>query len=239
MLPAESMGFTLFVPVLNEIEGMKVIMPSIPEGLFSQVLVSDGGSTDGSAEWAKSMGYDVHIQRKKGLRYAYTEAFPLIRNEYVVTFSPDGNCKPEDLQTIVDKLKEDYDVVVASRYMEGSRSEDDDIVTAFGNWLFNRVINFVHNANYTDAMTIYRGYRKSLFYELDIDNDESYVTEKLFFTVIGIEPLISVRAAKRKLKVIEIPSIEPKRIYGKRKLQVVRWGGALMTQVLREKYYWR
>ena len=123
--------------------------------------------------------------------------------------------------------------------MEGSRSEDDDIVTAFGNWLFNRVINFVHNANYTDAMTIYRGYRKSLFYELDIDNDESYVTEKLFFTVIGIEPLISVRAAKRKLKVIEIPSIEPKRIYGKRKLQVIRWGGALMTQVLREKYYWR
>lgn len=32
---------------------------------------------------------------------------------------------------------------------------------------------------------------------------------------------------------------EPARIGGERKLQIVRWGGAYMTQVFRELYYWR
>ena len=57
---------------------------------------------------------------------------------------------------------------------------------------------------------------------------------KNIFTKIGVEPLLSIRAAKAKLKIGEIPGDEPPRIGGKAKLQVIRWGLAYYSQVLFE-----
>ena len=63
--------------------------------------------------------------------------------------------------------------------------------------------------------------------------------EKYWFTVMGVEPLISTRVAKRKLRVHEIPGPEPRRIGGEAKLQVIRWGGAYACQIIRELWYWK
>lgn len=233
------MNITLFVPVLNEIEGLQVFMPQIPKGMFNQILIVDGQSKDASVEWCRKQGYDVYVQKVPGIRNAYIEAWPMIKNDYVLTFSPDGNCKTEDLPLILDKLKQGYDMVIASRYLPPAKSEDDGPITGFGNWMFTKTINTLHGGKYTDAMTIYRGYRTKLFYDLDLHKEESYSTEKPFFTVMGIEPLLSVRALKRKLKIAEVPSDEPKRMHGVRKLQIIRWGSAYLTQILKEKMFWR
>ena len=74
---------------------------------------------------------------------------------------------------------------------------------------------------------------------LDLDKDESYAPEKLCGTIIGIEPLLSVRSAKKRLRIGEIPVNEPARIAGQRKLQMFRWGMAYLLQVFRELYHWR
>ena len=63
--------------------------------------------------------------------------------------------------------------------------------------------------------------------------------ERLVQTDIGTEPLLSVRAAKRKLNIGEIPGDEPARIGGKRKLMIIRWGVAYYFQVLREIFIWK
>ena len=60
------MKTTLLIPVMNEIEGMKIIMPRINRGWIDQILIVDGGSTDGSAEYAAQNGYEVYFQKKKG-----------------------------------------------------------------------------------------------------------------------------------------------------------------------------
>ena len=231
---------TLFVPVLNELVGMKEIMPRIRKEWVDQILIVDGRSTDGTVDWAREQGYDVVVQQKAGIRHAYIEAFPLVKGDIVVTFSPDGNSIPELIPDLVAKVRDEgCDMVIASRYAPGARSDDDDWLTGFGNWLFTTTINLLHGGRYTDAMVIYRAYRTKLFYELGLHEEEAYAPEKLLFTVIGCEPLLSVRAAKRRVKVGEIPGIEPPRVGGERKLQVFRWGGAYMLQVFRETYHWR
>ena len=230
---------TLLIPTLNELEGMKVIMPMIRREWYDQLIVVDGHSTDGTLDYCRDQGYRVILQKKKGIRHAYIEAFPHVTGDIVITFSPDGNSIPELIPELVKKMDEGFDMVIASRYAKGARSEDDDWVTSFGNWLFTGTINLLHGGHYTDAMVIYRAYRTSLFGELDLDKEESYRTEKLFGTVMGVEPLLSVRAAKRKLRIAEIPGDEPPRIGGERKLQIWRWGGAYYTQFIRELYYWR
>ncbi len=231
---------TLFIPALNEIDGMREIMPRVKREWVDQILVVDGQSTDGTAEFARKQGYEVYVQKEKGLRKAYNEGWPLIRGDIVVTFSPDGNCIPELIPTLIEKMKEDYDMVIVSRYLNGARSEDDNWITGFGNWFLTRVLtNGLHGGHYTDTMGIYRAYKTKLFYELGIDQDEAYAPEKFLFTVVGCEPLISVRMAKRKLKVTEIPGDEPKRPMGRSKLQIIRWGAAHVFQIVRELWYWK
>lgn len=235
------MKVSLFIPTLNERIGLERIMPKVDKSLFCQILVSDANSPDGTADYARSLGYEVYIQKQKGIRFAYSEAWHLLRGDYVITFSPDGNCLPEDLPKLIAKIQEGYDMVVASRYLPPAKSEDDGLITGFGNWLFTRTVNLLHGGRYTDAMTIFRIYRTSLFTELGLHRDEAYQPmEKLYFTRMGIEPLLSVRAARTRKRITEIPSDEPAREAGTPKVQIIRWGAAYYTQFWLELFRrWR
>lgn len=234
------MKTTLLVMTLNEIDGMKAIMPQVDRSWVDQIIVVDGGSTDGTGEWAREQGYQVYVQKQRGFRHAYCEVMPLVEGDVIITFSPDGNSVPELIPDLVAKMREGYDMVIASRYLGPAKSEDDDVVTAFGNWMFTTMVNVLHGGHYTDAMVIYRAYKKRLVDDLELMDESAYSSpEKLFHTKISWEPLLSVRAAKRRLKVTEIPGDEPARIGGERKLQVLRWGAAFAFQFLREKFVWK
>lgn len=60
------MNVTLLCPTLNEVRGVTEILPQIPAGLIQQILILDGGSTDGTLEVCKERGYDVVVQAKPG-----------------------------------------------------------------------------------------------------------------------------------------------------------------------------
>jgi glycosyltransferase involved in cell wall biosynthesis len=234
------MTTTLLVMTLNEIQGMAAIMPRVDRAWLDQIIVVDGGSTDGTIEWAREQGYEVYVQKQRGFRHAYVEVWPQVTGDVVITFSPDGNSVPELIPQLISTMRQGFDMVIASRYLGDATSEDDDRVTAFGNWLFTRTANVLHGGRYTDVMVIYRAYRKALAHELGLDREDAYaLPERLFRTKISWEPLLSVRAAKAKLKVREIPGDEPPRIGGKRKLQVVQWGAAYYFQFIRELWFWR
>ncbi len=234
------MKITLLVPTLNEISGMQEIMPRIKGEWVNQILIVDGGSTDGTVEYAKKADYQVILQKNKGIRYAYIEAMEYITGDIIITFSPDGNSIPELIPHLIVKMSQGYDMVIVSRYAKGAKSYDDDMITAFGNWLFTSLINLIYGSRYTDAMFMFRAYRTGLIKELDIDKDSSYAIEERFFkTRVGCEPLISIRAAKRRLKCIDIPGDEPSRIGGERKLKIIQWGLAYMFEVFREIFIWK
>jgi glycosyltransferase involved in cell wall biosynthesis len=231
--------YTLLVATINEIEGMRAIMPKVKPEWVDQILVSDYQSTDGTPEYARELGYEVVQQVHPGARFAYIDALPRAIGDVIIPFSPDGNCVPEVIPELRRKIEEGYDMVVASRYLDGLKSEDDGVVTGFGNSMFTGLINRLHRGHYTDAMGMYRAWRKDMFYDLELDKDEGYAPEKYFGTVLGVEPLLSVRVAKRRLRYTEVPGPEPARIGGKSKLKIVRWGGGYLGQIVRELWNWR
>ena len=201
------MKTTLFVPTLNEIEGMKTIMPRVMKQWIDEILVLDGGSTDGTVEYAKSKGYRVVMQKSKGITNAYREGLKVAKGDYIIAFSPDGNSVPEVIPKLVKKIKEGYDMVIASRYARGAKSEDDDPITAFGNWMFTKIINICFGGKYTDTLVMFRAFRKDI-----VKNIPTHLPRA------GLEPILSIRCAKLKLKVTEIPASEPKRIGSARKM---------------------
>jgi len=231
--------FTLLIFTLNEIEGCKTILPQVDRSLFTQILVVDAGSTDGTPAWCREQGFEVYTQNRTGLRNAYLEVLPHVKSDYLIAFSPDGNSLAEKLPELVEKLKEGYDMVIVSRYLDGAKSDDDDVVTAFGNWMFTRLVNRLHRGRYTDVMVMYRGLRTSLMRDLRLDDPDERLTKwtgKIFFATMGNEPLMSARASRAGYKVAEIAGDEPPRIGGKAKLKVFRWGAATLAQFLLEVF---
>lgn len=234
------MKVALLIPTFNEIIGLRQIMPMIKREWVDEIVFVDGNSTDGTIDYIRENNYTLFLEKVPGVRRAMIEAIRSVTSDVLITFSPDGNCLPELIPKLIDKMREGYDMVIVSRYADGAKSYDDNIITGFGNWLFTNTINFLHGGKYTDVMGIYRAYKKELVSSLDLDKDITYTTpEKLFRTRLFWEPILSTRAAKRKLRITEIAGDEPRRIGGEAKLQTIKWGAAYMYQVLRDKVWWK
>jgi glycosyltransferase involved in cell wall biosynthesis len=235
-----AMSVSIVALTLNEIDGVKAVLPAIRAEWYDQLVIVDGGSRDGTVEWCKEHGYEVFAQQRPGIRYAYFEVLPHLKGDIIVTLSPDGNCDPKFIPEMIEKVREGYDLVIGSRYLGDAHSDDDDLVTGFGNWLFTRTVNLLHRGHYTDAMVIYRAFRRSLIDDLDLTAESTYaLPERLFSTNISWEPIMSVRALKARKRIAEVPAGEPARIGGERKLQVLRWGASFYFQFWRELWYWR
>jgi glycosyltransferase involved in cell wall biosynthesis len=230
---------TLFIVAMNEVEGMRAIMPQIDRSWVDQIILADGNSTDGTQEYAREQGIEVVPQIGKGGRNAFRTGFAHIKSDVVITFSPNGKSVPEVIPALIDKMAEGYDMVIASRYKGHAKSSDDNLISWFANRFFTNSINLLFGGHYTDAMVIYRAYRTRMFYELELDRDEHYPLEGLFRTIVGIEPLLSIRAAKRKLRITEIPADEPNRIGSFNKFPKVSGGLIYFGQMLRELWHWR
>jgi glycosyltransferase involved in cell wall biosynthesis len=230
---------TLLIVAKNEYENMRLIMPQVDRNWCDRILLLDGRSTDGTAEYARQLGFDVIVESKPGCRNGLVDAFKTIKTDFVVVFSPDGNCPPEDIPRLLEKLRQGYDVVIGSRYLGEAKSEDDTPASAWANWIFTFFINKLFGGNLTDSMTMYRGFRPELFFKLKLDQHNHYKTaERLFGLVqggLGYEPLMSARMARHCLNYIEIPSNEPKRLCGEAKFPKVQGGLAYLLQLLQEK----
>lgn len=233
------MKVSLVMPTLNEMEGMKAVMPLVKKEWFSQIIVLDGNSTDGTREWSEEQGYTVYCQKGRGAWDGYRELYEsgFIKGDVVVTFSPDGNSVPFDLPRLIEKMGEGYDMVIASRYLGWARSYDDTKLSRIGNWLFTKVINLFCGSRYSDALVIYRAYRANLPKELGFVRETPWLMKQLqkLVSMTSWELGLSVRCAKRRLRVGEIPSDEPSRIGAERnKPSKVKHGAVILGQLAYE-----
>lgn len=220
------MKTTLFLPVRNEIEGVKLIMPQIDRKWVDEVVVVDGNSSDGTYEFFQN--YDCKLVRQKshGVCGAYWEAMEVATGDVIIAFSPDNNSKADLIPPLIEKMREGHDMVIVSRYKDDAKSYDDDPITAFGNWMFTKMINILFRAKYTDTLVMFRAFKKDIVYSLGLDDKERPV----------FEVQLAIKCAKRGLKVTEIPGDEPKRIGGVRKMRPIYNGWSVLCTVLKELF---
>jgi glycosyltransferase involved in cell wall biosynthesis len=210
--------------VLNEIDGLRIALPQIDRSLFDEILMVDGGSTDGSVEYAQSQGVPVVRQKRPGLAWAVYDAVCDLQTDYVVEFSPDGNCPVQLLPELIKEIHEGHDLVVVSRYLPPARSADDNLITAFGNGMFTFMIGLLGRFPITDSLTIYRGFRCSIISSPDF---QRYLRGPVF------EPLVSAFSTLHGLRICELPGDEPARIGGASKMRPLYNGGCILLMVIR------
>ena len=197
---------TLVLYTMNEIQGIKSMFDKIPINIFDQFIVMDNHSDDGTVEFLEEHGVRVIQQKKPGRTNALIEAVGHAIGDIIINLSSDGNEKPEDIPKLLEKFDEGYEMVVASRFLPDSKVDvgDDKLrIRVFGNKLCTYLVNACWGANVTDTTNGLRGITKSCYIKTKLDTFSN--TENFQLTI---------RCAKLKMKVAEIPTEELPRIGG-------------------------
>ena len=188
----------------------------------------DGGSIDGSIEFYKKNNIRFFKQKRKGRGAAIIEAFKITKSDALIFFSPDGNENILDVKKIIKYLKEENDLVIASRMIKGARNEEDDKFFKFRKWannIFNFLANLFFNKNnfITDSINGFRGLKKDKFKKLKCDEN--------FY---AIEFQMTIRSMKIGYKIKEFATIESDRIAGVSQAPSIPTGLTFIRALLKE-----
>jgi len=223
------MSTAVIVLTLDEIDGVKAIMPRVKKEWAEEIVFVDGGSKDGTIEEAQKMGFKVIHQTNRGEGNACRIGVEQTTSDYILFFSPDGNDVPEDIPKVIQKIKDDeYDIVHISRFGKNSISEDAGALDRFGNNMFTFFVNVFFGGHLTDALNGFRIIKREVM--LDLKTDAQF---------LNIEQQICIRALKKKYSIYEIDGKEPKRIGGQRKMRPLIVGAQLSWQIIKEFIFWR
>ncbi len=220
------MSSTLVILTYNEIEGITALFDRIPFDAVDEFFVVDGGSTDGTIQFCRERGVRVVPQEIHGRGEAFRIGAREAKGENLVFFGPDGNEDPADIPRLVKLLEDGHDMVIASRFMEDSRNDEDDKLLRFRAWAnqaFTSIANFIWKGNITDTINGFRAIKKPAIENLRIDA-QGFV----------IEYQMSIRAMKLGLKVAEIPTIEGDRIGGESTARSIPTGLKMLRCLLGE-----
>jgi len=222
------MTTALIITTLNEVVGVKKIVPKIKKEWLDEIIFVDGGSTDGTIEEARRMGFKVIIQKQKGHGAAVLEGVNAIKSDNFILFGPDGNDEPEKIPELIEKIKEGYDQVLVTRFGKGSVNLDAGIIDTFGNKMFTFLANVFFGGYWTDTLNESRIISKKAFQELNFDAMDLSSTQQM-----------SIRGLKRRQKICEILGNEGERIGGVRKMKPLPVGASLSLRIIKEFIHWK
>lgn len=222
-------SISLAIIVWNELKSSEVIFPQINQKGFEQIYVIDGGSTDGTKEFYAKYGIPVYKQSVKGLGGATFEARKRCETEAIVFFHPDGNENPADLPKFRTCFNKGAELVIPSRMILGSRNEEDDEFLKPRKWV-NQVLVLIANILWgdsshkaTDPTQGYRGITVKAYDKLQLD-----------MANLTIDYQMIIRALKKKISIMEFPTIEGERLFGETTFKSIPTGIAELKMLWRE-----
>jgi glycosyltransferase involved in cell wall biosynthesis len=206
----ENKKVVVIIPAFNEEESIPKVIKDIPS-FIDEIIVANNGSTDNTAGVAAKLGATVVTENERGYGAACLKAIDYIKNknlsadrqDYDIAVFLDGDYSdyPEEMAVVVEPIiKNDYDLVIGSR-MIGKREKGAMLPQAvFGNWLAAFLVKLFWNYKFTD-LGPFRAIKYSSLLQLNMqDRNFGWTVE------------MQIKAAKQKMKCIEVPVRYRKRI---------------------------
>jgi glycosyltransferase involved in cell wall biosynthesis len=169
--------FSIVIPAKNEEEGLAKVLPSLRQ-LYpdAEVIVVDDGSTDTTVQVCKDAGVKVISQPySKGNGAAIKTGARAARGDFIVFMDGDGQHDPADIERLLYKVEEGYDLVVGAR---SGLSAQASIARWSANSMYNRLASWMVNREIPDLTSGFRcvNRRKLLDFLYLLPNGFSYPT---------------------------------------------------------------
>ena len=216
---------TAVIPTRNEARNLPHVLRALP-ALVDEVVIVDGRSTDGTVDVARRLRPDAIIDQQpgRGKGDALAHGFGLATGDIVVMLDADGSTDPAEIPRFVEALLGGADMAKGSRFRPGGGSVDLTAVRSLGNRALTALVNRVHRTSFTDLCYGYNAFWRDSLAAIDVDCPG-----------FEVETLINIRAARARLTIAEVPSMELERIHGASNLHAVRDGLRVLQTIARER----
>ncbi len=197
---------SVLVPLYNEEEFVapileRVLEAPLPDGMEREILVVDDGSTDGSAEIVTAMAAEhpeIRLwrqERNRGKGAAIRTAIEQARGDWCIIQDSDLEYDPREYASVLRPLLEGKaDAVYGSRFMIVGERRVLYFWHSVANRLLTELCNLVADLNLTDMETCYKAFRTSFLKSIPIRSDR-----------FGIEPELTIKTARRQVRIYETP----------------------------------
>jgi glycosyltransferase involved in cell wall biosynthesis len=229
---------SVIVPALNEARNLPYFFSRLPPDLHEVVLV-DGGSVDGTVDIAQEL-YPKLVaveQTRSGKGNALACGFAASTGDILVTVDADGSTDPAEIPSFVDALVGGADYAKGSRFRPGGESHDITRLRRIGNHGLGGVVNLLFGTEFTDLCYGYNAFWRHVLDCLELPDvalESPAGGDKLWGDGFEIETLITVRAARHRLRVSEVASVEARRLHGVSNLNAISDGIRVMRTIIRE-----
>jgi dolichol-phosphate mannosyltransferase len=182
----DAVDITVVIPAWNERDNLDLLLPALREelaglGLRAQVIVADGGSTDGTAETAARWGAEIVTQSERGYGAALLAGFAAAVAPYVVTMDADLSHRPAFLEAFWHH-RHDAEILIASRYVPGGRA-DVSVIRRRLSIVLNRVYGRALSTPVRDLSSGFRMYRRDVLSGVRADSRGFDMLEELLIRV--------------------------------------------------------
>jgi len=196
----------VIIPAFNEENGVGQVIQEIPSDLVYEVIVVNNASTDETERIAKEAGATVLRETTPGYGRACLKGIDYLKKsdpltDIVVFLDADHADFPEEMRELVKPILEhNVDLVIGSRALGHKEKGSMTPQQIFGNWLATRLLKLFYKVKFTD-LGPFRAIKFDSLLELEMQ-DKTY----------GWTVEMQLKAAKKKMKCMEIPVSYRKRI---------------------------
>jgi glycosyltransferase involved in cell wall biosynthesis len=225
---------SIVVPVFNErntlveiVRRMRLV--ELPEGIDREIIVVDDGSSDGTRDVLKQLSDStvrvVLHSENRGKGAAVRTGIENATGDYVLVQDADLEYDPDDWPKLLRPvLRGKARVVYGSRFTGERRN------MLFLHWVGNRCLslltNLLYNTTLSDMETCYKLVDRKLLDELQLRSDK-----------FDIEPEITAKILKRKIRIYEVPISYTGREYEEGKKITWKDGFAAVTTLVKYRFW--
>ena len=194
----EHMKLSVIIPAYNEKTTLPQILHSINSQPFEmEIIIVDDCSTDGTREYISSLKQahykKLFHEKNLGKGAALRTAQPHVKGDIVIIQDADLEYQPEDYPILLKPIQSGgVDVVYGTRFLGPHR------VFYFWHYIGNKILslltNLLYNTILTDMECGYKVFRAEVFKNI-----------KIYSNKFDVEPELTAKIFKQKLKVVEVP----------------------------------
>lgn len=202
--------YVVLIPVINEGERIIKELQRAKKYHVSEyvdIVICDGGSSDGSTEEQVLRDLDVNtllVKNDTGRQGAQLRMgiWWALQRGYQGIITIDGNNKDsiEDVPKFIEKLQEGYDLIQGSRFIKGGKAINTPFIRTVSVKLIHApIISLTAHQRFTDTTNAYRGYSARYL------RDQRVQPLRDVFMTYELLAYLSVRATQIGMKACEIP----------------------------------
>jgi dolichol-phosphate mannosyltransferase len=206
---------SLFLPVLDEEENLRPMHARIREALDSlgktaEVIYVDDGSTDKSLQILKEIAAEdnrvrvISLRRNYGQTAAMSAGIDAAKGEILIPMDADLQNDPKDIERLLEKLNEGYDVVSGWR----KNRQDKAISRKLPSKIANKIISWIGGVPLHDYGCSLKAYRRDVLQDVRLYGE--------------MHRFIPIYASWAGARVTEIPVDHHARTMGKSKYGISR-----------------